>query len=153
MEVRLDRTIHSDSVKLSCRQGSFLFAAHMMSMQISVRRLVEMKRFLLHALFVVVGLSALTILFLGGRQALTKIQVAREWQAAPTSIPALETTTRLEILPLYEEDRADDRFDFGHGVSYLIRTDLATVLLDLGHNPNESAGLPSLQNMQTLGID
>ncbi|HLP81934.1 MAG TPA: MBL fold metallo-hydrolase, partial [Nitrosomonas sp.] len=66
--------------------------------------------------------------------------------------PNLVTTTRLEILPLYDEARSDETFDFGHGVSYLIRTDSATILMDVGNNPTESAQLPSLKNMQTLGI-
>jgi len=112
-----------------------------------------MKKIFLYSLFVLVGLAVFAVLFFTVRQALAKAQVEREWQAAPTSIPDLETTTRLEIIPLYEADRADESFSFGHGVSYLIRTDSATVLLDLGHNPNESAHSPAMQNLQALGID
>jgi 7,8-dihydropterin-6-yl-methyl-4-(beta-D-ribofuranosyl)aminobenzene 5'-phosphate synthase len=78
--------------------------------------------------------------------------VDREWQQVPASTIHLESTTQLEIIPLYEEDRANESFDFGHGVSYLIRTDSATILMDLGNNPTESAQLPSLQNLQELGI-
>ncbi|HLO16519.1 MAG TPA: MBL fold metallo-hydrolase, partial [Anaerolineales bacterium] len=51
-----------------------------------------------------------------------------------------------------DEDRADKSFDFGHGVSYIIRTDSSTVLMDLGNNPTETPQLPSIKNMQALGI-
>ena len=111
-----------------------------------------MKKFFLSSLVVLVGLVAFATLFFTVRQLIARAQVEREWQVAPASAPALETTTRLEILPLYEEASAEESFDFGHGVSYLIRTDSATILMDIGNNPAESAQLPALQNMQTLGI-
>jgi 7,8-dihydropterin-6-yl-methyl-4-(beta-D-ribofuranosyl)aminobenzene 5'-phosphate synthase len=111
-----------------------------------------MKKILLYSFFVLVGLFVLTTLFFTARQAIAKSQVEREWQTAPASAPNLETTSRLEIIPLYEEASADESLDFGHGVSYLIRTDSATILMDLGNNPAASIHLPALQNMQTLGI-
>jgi 7,8-dihydropterin-6-yl-methyl-4-(beta-D-ribofuranosyl)aminobenzene 5'-phosphate synthase len=111
-----------------------------------------MKKIFRYAFFVLVGFIALSVLFFVARQVIARVQVEREWQTAPASTPVLETTTRLEIIPLYEEDRADEQFDFGHGVSYLIRTDAATILMDLGNNPTEAAHLPALQNMQTAGI-
>ena len=111
-----------------------------------------MKKFFLSSLVVLVGLVAFATLFFTVRQLIARAQVEREWQVAPALAPALELTTRLEILPLYEEASAEESFDFGHGVSYLIRTDSATILMDIGNNPAESAQLPALQNMQTLGI-
>ena len=111
-----------------------------------------MKKFLLNSRFVLVGLVVLLTLFFTVRQVIVKAQIAREGQTAPAAAPALETTTRLEIIPLYEEASADESFDFGHGVSYLIRTDSSTILVDIGNNPAESTQLPALQNMQTLGI-
>ena len=111
-----------------------------------------MKKFFLSSLVVLVGLVAFATLFFTVRQLIARAQVEREWQVAPALAPALELTTRLEILPLYEEASAEGSFDFGHGVSYLIRTDSATILMDIGNNPAESAQLPALQNMQTLGI-
>ena len=112
-----------------------------------------MKKIFLTSLFVLVGSIALSVLFLTIRQMIARAQVEREWRTTPVSAPKLEGTTRLEIIPLYEEDRADERFDFGHGVSYLIRTDAVTILMDVGNNPNESPQLPSLQNIQKLGIE
>jgi len=111
-----------------------------------------MKKILLYSLFAIVGFVVLFALFFAIRQGLTNAQIEREGQESPASVPGLETTTRLEITPVYEEDRADESFDFGHGVSYLIRTDSATILMDVGNNPNESAQLPSIQNLQALGI-
>jgi 7,8-dihydropterin-6-yl-methyl-4-(beta-D-ribofuranosyl)aminobenzene 5'-phosphate synthase len=111
-----------------------------------------MKKILLYSLFVLVGLVVLTTLFFTVRQGIANSQIEREGQIVPASVPDLETTTRLEIIPLYEEASADESFDFGHGVSYLIRTDSAAILMDIGNNPIESSQLPSLQNMQALGI-
>lgn len=111
-----------------------------------------MKKILLYSVLGLVGLVALSVLVFTVRQELANTQIEREWKAVPTTIPNLETTTRLEIIPLYEEDRADESFDYGHGVSYLIRTDSATILMDIGNNPTESRQLPSIRNMQALGI-
>jgi 7,8-dihydropterin-6-yl-methyl-4-(beta-D-ribofuranosyl)aminobenzene 5'-phosphate synthase len=111
-----------------------------------------MKKIFLTSLFVLLGLATLSLLFFTARQMVTRARVEREWQTALAPAPDLETTSRLEILPLYEEASVDESFDFGHGVSYLIRTDSATILMDLGHNPSESVKLPSLQNMQTMGV-
>lgn len=64
----------------------------------------------------------------------------------------LGSTTSLTILPLYEEASVDESFQSGHGVSYLIRTDEMTILLDLGHNPEQVAWAPFLSNMQQAGL-
>lgn len=52
-----------------------------------------------------------------------------------------------------EEARASDEFFIGHGASYLIRTDAATILLDVGNNPEQQDVAPFAQNMEKLGID
>lgn len=111
-----------------------------------------MKKILLASLVVLVALTTITVLFFIVRQALVRAEVKREEQVVPKSTFTVETTTHLDILPLYEEDRAKESFELGHGVSYLIRTDSATILMDLGNNPSESPKIPSLQNMQALGI-
>ena len=111
-----------------------------------------MKKIFLYSVSILSSVTVLSILFFSGRQMITRAQVEHEWQTTPNFAPQLEATTRLEIIPLYEEARKDESFDFGHGVSYLIRTDSATILMDLGNNPAESVHLPSLQNMQSLEI-
>ncbi len=111
-----------------------------------------MKKVFLYFLAVFSILTVLVVLFFAGRQALAAAQVEREWQEIPASAPKLQTTAGLEIIPLYENDRASESLELGHGVSYLIRTDSATILMDLGYNPNESSQLPALQNMERLGI-
>ncbi|HEX2998430.1 MAG TPA: MBL fold metallo-hydrolase [Anaerolineales bacterium] len=111
-----------------------------------------MKKAIRYISLAIIGLIVISALFVTIRRTLTKAQIAREAQIVPTSIPALEATNRLEILPLYEEARADESLEFGHGVSYLIRTDTATILMDLGNNPSEAAQVPALQNLQKLNI-
>lgn len=79
-------------------------------------------------------------------------EVADEWKNFDAQPPALATTSRLEIIPLYEAASTGPDFIIGHGVSYLIRTDSATILLDVGDNPDGLAVAPFAQNMQALGI-
>jgi metal-dependent hydrolase (beta-lactamase superfamily II) len=74
------------------------------------------------------------------------------WQTALPDAPTLAATSRLEIIALYEEASTGDKFISGHGVSYLIRTDSGTILLDVGNNPDQLAVSLFMQNMQTLGI-
>ncbi|HSL43454.1 MAG TPA: MBL fold metallo-hydrolase [Anaerolineales bacterium] len=111
-----------------------------------------MKKILLYIVFGLIGFVLLAVAFFTVRQMVANAQIEREAQVLPASAPELEQTTRLEILPLYEEASTEESFDFGHGVSYLIRTDSATILMDVGNNPKEAAQLPAIENLQTLGI-
>jgi len=79
-------------------------------------------------------------------------EVADEWKNFDAQPPALATTSRLEIIPLYEAASAGPNLISGHGVSYLVRTDSATILLDVGDNPENLAVAPFVQNLQALGI-
>jgi len=117
-----------------------------------LQRIIQMKKILLYSLFVLVGCVVLSTLFFVIRQGRANAEIEREGQALPASVPDLETTTRLEIIPLYEEDREDESLEFGHGVSYLIRTDSADILMDVGNNPGEAASLPAMQNLQELDV-
>ena len=99
------------------------------------------------------GLFVTAFLFFTIRQTLTNRQIERAWEELPTIVPELKSTAHLEIIPLYEEAGANEDVIIGHGVSYLIRTDAATILMDVGHNPDELAIAPFAQNMQRLGID
>lgn len=71
---------------------------------------------------------------------------------APIDTNELGETTSLSILPLYEEAAINGMYEQGHGVSYLIRTDETTILMDLGHNPTQSNPAPLLINMNLAGI-
>lgn len=111
-----------------------------------------MKKVLPYSLFALVGCLILSTLFFAIRQGAANAEIERAGQTAPVSAPDPGTTTRLEILPLYEEARADESFEFGHGVSYLIRTDSSTILMDIGNNPSEAPSLPAIRNLRELGI-
>ena len=111
-----------------------------------------MKRFFLYPLLVIIVLLVAGLAFFSVRQAKANREIAAEWQTAPTVIPSLAATSRLEIIPLYEEASAGDPYVSGHGVSYLIRTDSVTVLLDVGDNPGKLVPPPFAINMRELGI-
>lgn len=102
------------------------------------------------AMLILVPLLLAALLGLRWQQAIREI--ANEWANFDAHAPALATTSRLEIIPLYEAASARPDLSSGHGVSYLIRTDSATVLLDVGDNPDGLAVAPFAQNMQALGI-
>jgi 7,8-dihydropterin-6-yl-methyl-4-(beta-D-ribofuranosyl)aminobenzene 5'-phosphate synthase len=86
------------------------------------------------------------------RQQIAKVEIEREQQSVPSPVTGLGTTSHLEIIPLYEEDGDSQKFAIGHGVSYLIRTDEATILLDVGNNPDKAVEAPFLKNMRALNI-
>lgn len=102
------------------------------------------------AVLILVPLLLAALLGLQGWQA--GQAMADEWTNFDAPAPALATTSRLEIIPLYEAASASPELISGHGVSYLIRTDLATILLDVGDNPENLTVAPFAQNMQALGI-
>lgn len=105
--------------------------------------------FLLASAILLVG----GLIFFAVRQAQASSEAEAEWQTIPTIIPPLATTTHLEIIPLYEEASTGDQWISGHGVSYLIRSDAATILFDVGDNPGQSAVTPFAQNLQKYGVD
>ena len=106
------------------------------------------KLFLIVILLVPLLLAALT----GFRWLQASREVADEWANFNADAPSLAATSQLEIIPLFEAASANPNFIYGHGVSYLIRTDSATILLDVGDNPENLPVAPFSQNMQTLGI-
>ncbi len=111
-----------------------------------------MKKTLSRILLTLAVLAAIPILFFVVRRALAAREIERESQNVPAQAPQLAVTSRLEILPLYEAASLDEGYIGGHGVSYLIRTDSATILMDVGDNPGKLAPAPFDQNMQALGI-
>ena len=95
------------------------------------------------------------ILFVGitfSRLQWAKYQISRDKQAYLNTTPLeIGETSTLEILPLYE-NATQAGLQSGHGVSYLIRTDSATILFDLGNNMTAASPSPLEQNMADLGI-
>ena len=73
-------------------------------------------------------------------------------QAVIHPIDDLGATTTFELLPLIEWYTASDALKGEGGVSYLIRTDEATILFDLGLNPYRSHPSPLLTNMDRLNV-
>jgi 7,8-dihydropterin-6-yl-methyl-4-(beta-D-ribofuranosyl)aminobenzene 5'-phosphate synthase len=111
-----------------------------------------MKKLISIILFSLLALSLVAVAFFGIRQMLANREIAAELENLPDIAPQLQATSHLEIIPLYENAGSSDEYAIGHGVSYLIRTDSATVLMDVGHNPDASPIPPFEQNMQKLGI-
>lgn len=89
---------------------------------------------------------------IGLRWLQANLEVADAWTDFSADAPALAASSRLEIIPLYEAASASPDFISGHGVSYLVRTDAATILLDVGDNPDGLTVAPFVQTMQALGI-
>lgn len=100
-------------------------------------------------------LLILDVLFLFGlvRQAHARDQIDQFWMQPPAPVADIGSTNRLEILPLYDKAGYGSTYITGHGVSYLIRTDHAAILLDVGDNPENAVEAPFLTNMRALGVD
>lgn len=88
------------------------------------------------------------------RRLATRLQIRREtaWPGTRFAAAELGETRTLEILPLYEA-AASEGYQCGAGVSYLVRTDAATLLFDLGNNPKAASPSPLAENMRKLGIE
>lgn len=70
------------------------------------------------------------------------------WIAAePAPLPDIGSTRTLRVTPLYEE-AGGGAYATGHGLSYLVETDDATVLVDLGASADAVA-----QNAAQMGVD
>jgi 7,8-dihydropterin-6-yl-methyl-4-(beta-D-ribofuranosyl)aminobenzene 5'-phosphate synthase len=106
-----------------------------------------------NSLIILTGVAIAAMIYLAVRQVSVNREIIAEWQEAPTVFPQLAVTSHLEIIPLYEAAGNSDVFSIGHGVSYLIRTDSSTILLDVGNNPEQQNVAPFVQNMQKLGIE
>lgn len=61
-------------------------------------------------------------------------------------------TEKLEIIPLIDWFTANDELIGENGTSYLIRTDDATIIFDLGLNAKGNHPSPLLQNMEKFGV-
>lgn len=110
--------------------------------------------------YVVVAIAALLAVvaslyaMLEIRYSLGRRRIAADWQRR--SIEPLEqigATRTLEILPLIDWYTGRAQLRSEAGVSYLIKTDHATLLLDVGLNLHRANPSPLLHNMHELGVD
>lgn len=69
-----------------------------------------------------------------------------------TLVEDIGSTKTLEILPLVENASASPDYQSEHGVSYLIKTDSASILMDLGFNQEGTDPSPLEHNMAQLGV-
>jgi 7,8-dihydropterin-6-yl-methyl-4-(beta-D-ribofuranosyl)aminobenzene 5'-phosphate synthase len=87
------------------------------------------------------------------RHALALHQVSQSnHENSEFSLADIGSTVSLSIIPLFEAWSKTDDLSSGHGLAYLLKTDSATILLDLGSNEERSDPSPLQNNMQTLGI-
>jgi 7,8-dihydropterin-6-yl-methyl-4-(beta-D-ribofuranosyl)aminobenzene 5'-phosphate synthase len=110
----------------------------------------SVKKWLTRLPLVGLGVFALVIFV---RLQLASSEVRNDMQALTLVTPLeIGETSTLEVLPLYENAAAQADLQTGPGVSYLIKTDTATVLFDVGDNPNAVSPSPLEQNMAGLGV-
>jgi 7,8-dihydropterin-6-yl-methyl-4-(beta-D-ribofuranosyl)aminobenzene 5'-phosphate synthase len=79
-----------------------------------------------------------------------------DWQRCQSGLEKLTdfgSTKSLEILPLIDWHVAHDGLAGESGVAYLVRTDHATVLFDVGLNAEAEDPSPLLRNMRRLDVD
>ncbi len=112
-----------------------------------------MKKMILFVISTILVTTLSAGLFIILRQAWAGAQADRKWQSNHVEVLRdFGSTSRLEILPLYEEAGDQSIYQIGHGLSYLIKTDSATILMDVGNNPTETDVTPLSWNMKALGI-
>lgn len=79
-----------------------------------------------------------------------------EWlqrQAELEKLSDFGSTKTLVILPLIDWNAAHDGLAGEAGVAYLVRTDSATILVDVGRNAEGEDPSPLLRNMRQLGVE
>ncbi len=80
-------------------------------------------------------------------------QADREWERTrPQKLEGLGSVAHLSILPLVEYYSKDERAATEAGVSYLVTTDSARILFDVGRNVRREHPSPLLRNMELLGV-
>ncbi len=115
-----------------------------------------MKKAIRISLVVVIALAVIVGGYFG-YQTLHRNQLVAEIEnESPTDgvtlIDDLGATKTLEILPLVEKASAAPQYQSEHGVSYLVKTDSANILMDLGFNETDSNPSPLEHNMAQLGV-
>ncbi len=83
-------------------------------------------------------------------------KAGNDWMRRQSDLKKLTdfgSTKTLVILPLIDWNVAHDGLAGESGVAYLVRTDDATVLFDVGLNAEAEDPSPLLRNMRQLGVD
>lgn len=108
-----------------------------------------------------VGIALVAILFLlGGAAALVLFMHERaieavdaEWEAREVStLEDIGTTKTFTLLPLVDWHASRNDLQTDVGVSYLVKTDHATILFDTGNNSKHADPSPLEHNMEVLGV-
>jgi 7,8-dihydropterin-6-yl-methyl-4-(beta-D-ribofuranosyl)aminobenzene 5'-phosphate synthase len=113
-----------------------------------------MKSYLIRLLLVLAGVALLlaALYFVRLNQARQIVTQARA--ATPATLTNIGSTRSLSILPLVEAAADESQGLQGEfGVSYLVRTDDAVILLDLGENEKRADPSPLENNMRLLKVD
>ena len=80
-------------------------------------------------------------------------RVAAELRAArPGKMTDIGTVKSLTVLPLVDFHTDDPRLKTEAGVSYLIKADQTTILMDVGFNKKKEHPSPLMHNMDVLGV-
>jgi len=111
-----------------------------------------MKVILFFLIFIIVAI--LILILLKTLQAKIGSQKAnKEYDSFhPKKIDNLGTVKSLEFLPLVDFYAKDDSFKTEAGVSYLIKADDTTILLDVGFNSKKENPSPLIHNMNKLDV-
>ncbi len=105
------------------------------------------------AILILLSILTLGFLFLLNRYNTGQKTIQQEWISNTTSpFKELKTTKTLEITPLIDWLTSSDEFIGEPGVSYLIKTDEASILFDVGFNRAGKNPSPLLQNMEKLNL-
>ncbi len=107
-------------------------------------------------LYIILALIALVCLFLAVK--LKQLKAGNKKAAAERAALKIEPLADIgsvgsfSLLPLVDFYTDDDRLKTEPGVSYLIKADDATVLMDVGFNKKKEHPSPLVHNIQTLGV-
>lgn len=107
-------------------------------------------------LYIILALFAIVLLFLGIKLLQLKAgnkRVTREIETtALKKLPDIGSVKNLTILPLVDFYAEDNHLKTEPGVSYLVKADDTTILMDVGFNKKKEHPSPLLQNIDRLGV-
>jgi 7,8-dihydropterin-6-yl-methyl-4-(beta-D-ribofuranosyl)aminobenzene 5'-phosphate synthase len=105
------------------------------------------------ALFAMMGLVLLSLLFVETRHREGIAQVDQIWKAREqVQVAEFGATKTLKIMPLVNWHAKSPELKTEAGVSYLIEIDGNRILFDLGWNEKDTSPSPLLANMSSLGV-